>query len=250
MALKPTNRLLCWARRSWQVVLQGSAPALLGCKGQWQPIVGDRLWLWSRSHLGSAGFGSFCLTGLYRCFNICLLFIFSFPNSLLEFLILSSNFTSVLGSTAPVLRFCCLQFRCWRRKQEVVVRMKRESKAQIENRRYKQTGKLKFLGIFQMWWHFCIAYPIMWQLLLMFFWGDRLPLGLATASLVNWAQLLTFRFCSSAPLPHHTCNLMPGWWPSPWIITMLTIGICLLFLNDPGQSCGSEQCENRSILRS
>lgn len=47
--------------------------------------------------------------------------------------------------------------------------MELESRAQIENRRYKQTGKLQFLGILQTWWHFCIAYPLMWQPLWLFF---------------------------------------------------------------------------------
>lgn len=63
--------------------------------------------------------------------------------------------------------------------------MERKSWAQIENRRHKQTGKSQFLGILQTRWHCCIAYPIMWQPLLMFFWGDPLLLGLTADSLVT-----------------------------------------------------------------
>lgn len=80
---------------SWAVMGWGRLSSVMGCgfgQGLTQAL---------------PGFSTFCLTGLFGCFNVGLLFIGSFPNSLLRPLTLSSNFISVLGSTALVLRFCC-----------------------------------------------------------------------------------------------------------------------------------------------
>lgn len=49
-------------------------------------------------------FSSFCLTGLCRYSNMSLLFNYSFPDSLLRSVTLSSNFISVLGVHCPCFK--------------------------------------------------------------------------------------------------------------------------------------------------
>ena len=110
--------------------------------------------------------------------------------------------------TALVLRCCCLQFTWWRRKQEVVVRMGRESWAQRKNRRYKTDGQIAVLSNSPNLMAFLHSLPNnVTAPFGVLFEGDPLPLGLTADSLVTWAQLLTFRLCSCALLPPPACSL-------------------------------------------
>lgn len=69
MTLKPAHRLVCWAVRSRHIVLQGPAPAVMGCDSLSSVAFDQSL------SQALPEFSSFCLTGLCRFSNMSLLFL-------------------------------------------------------------------------------------------------------------------------------------------------------------------------------